>query len=94
MQREHVQEAVRNPALAARANGGHPPIAATPRATAYTAPGVVGARGAAPAAGAGRFNNGAATAPNAVRPHPAKPAGQKPRQHTKPQPEKRDPQSK
>ncbi|MDP9014378.1 MAG: hypothetical protein M3O41_17300, partial [Pseudomonadota bacterium] len=47
MQRQHVQEAVRNPVLAARANGGHPPIAATPRPAAFSAPGVVGARGAA-----------------------------------------------
>src|ERR1700726_197690 len=46
MQRQHVQEAVRNPALAARANGGHPAIAATPRPAAFNAPGVVGARGA------------------------------------------------
>jgi hypothetical protein len=47
MQRQHVQEAVRNPALAARTNGGHPAIAATPRPAAFNAPGVVGARGAA-----------------------------------------------
>jgi hypothetical protein len=46
LQRQHVQEAARNPALAARANGGHPSIAATPRPTAFNAPGVVGARGA------------------------------------------------
>jgi hypothetical protein len=47
MQRQHVQEAVRNPALAARANGGHPSIAATPRPAAFNAPGVMGAHGAA-----------------------------------------------
>ena len=47
LQRQHVQEAVRNPALAARANGGHPAIAATPKPTAFNAPGVMGARGAA-----------------------------------------------
>src|ERR1700723_2053077 len=67
MQRQHVQEAVRNPALAARANGGHPAIAATPRPAAFNAPGVVGAHGAAaqpprapgsPASGAPRANNG------------------------------------
>jgi hypothetical protein len=46
LQRQHVQEAARNPALAARANGGHPAIAATPRPAAFNAPGVVGARGA------------------------------------------------
>jgi hypothetical protein len=49
-QRQHVQEAQRNPALAAKANGGHPAIAATPRPAAFNAPGVVGARGAAPLA--------------------------------------------
>src|SRR5579859_4653700 len=46
MQRQHVQEAARNPALAAQANGGHPAIAATPRPAAFNASGVVGARGA------------------------------------------------
>jgi hypothetical protein len=45
-QRQHVQEAARNPALSARANGGHPAIAATPRPGAFNAPGVVGAHGA------------------------------------------------
>jgi hypothetical protein len=46
MQRQHVQQAAQNPGLAARANGGHPTIAATPRPAAFNAPGVVGARGA------------------------------------------------
>jgi len=46
MQHQHVQEAARNPALAARANGGHPAIAATARPAAFTGPGVVGAHGA------------------------------------------------
>jgi hypothetical protein len=50
VQRQHVQEALRTPALAAKANGGHPAIAATPRPAAFNAPGVVGARGAAPVA--------------------------------------------
>ncbi len=55
MQHQHVQEAIRNPALAARINGGHPAIAATPRPAAFNAPGIIGARGAAaPPAGAGR----------------------------------------
>jgi hypothetical protein len=74
LQRQHVQEAARNPALAAKTNGGHPAIAATPKPAAFNAPGVVGARGAAPmgpqlarangpaagaaAPGAPRFNNG------------------------------------
>jgi hypothetical protein len=47
MQRQHVQEAARNPGLAARANGGHPGIAATARPAAFNGPGVVGAHGAA-----------------------------------------------
>jgi hypothetical protein len=47
LQHQHIQEAARNPALAARANGGHPAIAATPRPGAFNAPGVVGAHGAA-----------------------------------------------
>src|SRR6266404_4703530 len=47
MQREHIQEATRNPALAAQANGGHPAIAATLRPAVFSAPGVVAARGAA-----------------------------------------------
>src|SRR5277367_419967 len=48
MQRQHIQEAARNPALAAKSNGGHPAIAATPRPGAFNAPGVVGARGTSP----------------------------------------------
>ncbi len=47
-QQAHVQQAVKNPALSARANGGHPAIAATPRPGAFNAPGVVGAKGAPP----------------------------------------------
>jgi WXXGXW repeat (2 copies) len=51
LQQQHVQQAAKNPALFARANGGHPAIAATPRPAAFNAPGVVGSRGAsAPAA--------------------------------------------
>jgi len=49
-QSSHVQEAGRNPALAAKANGGHPSIAATARPGAFSGPGVVGAHGAAPMA--------------------------------------------
>src|SRR5579863_8050889 len=48
MQRQHLQQAAKNPALFAKANGGHPVIAATPKAAAFNAPGVVGAHGAAP----------------------------------------------
>src|SRR6202453_1372239 len=47
-QRQHVNEAVRNPQLAAKANGGHPPIAATARPAAFNGPGVVGAEGMPP----------------------------------------------
>jgi hypothetical protein len=45
-QHQHAQDAFRNPALSARNNGGHPAIAATPRAGAFNGPGVVGAHGA------------------------------------------------
>jgi len=45
-QTAHIQEASRNPALSAKANGGHPAIAATARPGSFTGPGVVGARGA------------------------------------------------
>ena len=48
MQQQHTRQAAQNPALFARANGGHPAIAATPRPAAFNAPGVVGARGAGP----------------------------------------------
>jgi hypothetical protein len=47
VQVQHRQEAASNPALAARANGGHPAIAATARPAQFTGPGVVGAHGAA-----------------------------------------------
>ena len=46
MQRQHVQQAQRNPALMARANHGHPAVAATPRPGKFNTPGVVGARNA------------------------------------------------
>ena len=48
VQQQHTQQAAQNPALFARANGGHPPIAATPRPAAFNGPGVEGARGAGP----------------------------------------------
>jgi hypothetical protein len=60
LQRQHINQAAKNPALFARANGGHPPIAATPRPAAFHAPGVVGAHGAAtppPHAGPVRHDN-------------------------------------
>ena len=46
VQRQHVQQAQRNPALRAAANHGHPAIAATARPGAFTGPGIVRARGA------------------------------------------------
>jgi hypothetical protein len=49
-QSAHVQQAAKNPALAAKANGGHPAIAATAKPGAFSGPGVVGAHGAAPLA--------------------------------------------
>jgi WXXGXW repeat (2 copies) len=45
-QQEHVLGAQRNPAFFARENGGHPAIAATPRPSAFYAPGIVHSRGA------------------------------------------------
>jgi hypothetical protein len=48
IQHQHAQEAQRNPALFARANGGRPPIAATPHPAVFNAPGVVHARGWSP----------------------------------------------
>ena len=61
MQHQHVQEAMRNPALSARANGGHPAIAATPRPGAFNAPGVVGAHGANMSPGAAQHEIGRAS---------------------------------
>jgi hypothetical protein len=51
-QTAHIQEAAKNPALAAKTNGGHPAIAATARPGAFSGPGVIGARGAIPPAAA------------------------------------------
>jgi hypothetical protein len=78
-QTAHVQEAGKNPALAAKVNGGHPAIAATAKPGAFTGPGVVGARGAethvnqAAVTPHGPNGPGAALAtnqPNAVHPTP------------------------
>jgi hypothetical protein len=75
MQHQHVQEAAKNPALFAKANGGRPPIAATPKPAAFHAPGVVGAHGAAPAAAhpaaAPVHGNSAVTPPPAAQTHAA-----------------------
>jgi hypothetical protein len=74
MQHQHLQEAARNPDLAARANGGHPAIAATPRAGAFHGQGVVGAHGAtmSPAAAASHTPPGAKPAKPAPHPKPEK----------------------
>ena len=73
IQQQHVQQAVRNPALSAKANGGHPAIAATPRPGAFNAPGIVGAKGAPPRqlgaanpTNAGRLNASAGAVPPAA----------------------------
>jgi hypothetical protein len=70
MQRQHVQQAVKSPALAARANGGHPTIAATTHPAAFQGPGVVGAHGAQlnPSAGGHPANNGGRPTNNAPQP--------------------------
>jgi hypothetical protein len=70
LQQQHVQEASHNPALAAKANGGHPAIAATARPASFTGPGVVGAHGSTPThSGAyprgGQWNGGNAGQANA-----------------------------
>ena len=46
VQHQHIMEAAKNPFLSAKANGGHPQIAATARPGAFTGPGVVRANGA------------------------------------------------
>jgi hypothetical protein len=49
LQQQHVQQAARNPALFARANGGRPEIAATAHPAVFNGAGVEHARGAAAA---------------------------------------------
>ena len=74
---QHVQQAAHTPELAARANGGHPSIAATPRPGAFHAAEAVGSRGApaqvgAAAPGAHQARVAHAHAPG-QKPHKAKP---------------------
>lgn len=88
LQQRHLQEAQHNPALSAKANGGRPPIAATPRPAAFNAPGVVHARGANPglerAALRREGRQGAARAPHPnARQHPNA-ARKQGKQHKKP----------
>jgi hypothetical protein len=49
VQQQHQQTAAANPQLNATRNQGHPPIAATPRAGAFDAPGVTAAKPIGPA---------------------------------------------
>ena len=90
-QTAHIQEASRNPALSAKANGGHPAIAATARPGTFTGPGVVGAHGAvapppkAPTAGQPNTAHGA---PNTEAPKKGAPpaaSAQAPAAKPKPQ---------
>jgi hypothetical protein len=70
-QAAHVQQARGNPALFAKANGGHPAIAATARPAAFTGPGVMGARGANISPQLQNFNKpGSANPGTPQAPHP------------------------
>jgi hypothetical protein len=54
LQQQHVQQAAANPALFAKANGGHPAVAATAHPGVFNGAGVVRARGA-PAVAASQY---------------------------------------
>ena len=72
LQQQHVQQAAANPALAARANGGHPAIAATTHPTVFSGEGVVAAKMAPhPIPAAPAAHAPAAAAPLAHSPAPA-----------------------
>src|ERR1700728_3712335 len=90
-QTQHLHEALRNPQLSAKANGGYPPIAATARPAAFSGPGVVGARGAPPlkpvTPAANTAAHAPATAPRAVPKAPPKAA---PKPAAKPKPEEKN----
>jgi WXXGXW repeat (2 copies) len=73
LQMRHISEAGRNPELQAKFNQGRPPIAATPRPAAFTAPNIVRSRGAAIPA---------AAAPGGAR--PAEASGYRPAPETHP----------
>ncbi len=99
-QAQHVHLAARNPDLLARNNGGRPSVAATPRPSAFNAPGAVGAHGASPMsphsspAGAGYANRGyrpnaAPGAPRYGKGQPANARAAKPRK-SRPQNGRRD----
>jgi hypothetical protein len=84
VQRQHIQQAVANPALSAKANGGHPSIAATPRPAAFNAPGVVGARGAVPPAPHAAAQNGTHPGPHAAAQNGIRPGAPAPGTHPTP----------
>jgi len=83
LQRQHVQQAQHNPGLMARANNGHPAIAATARPGAFNGPGVVRPRGAN-----GRANGGAALRRN-MNPRNATYAGREARRPAAGRPQSR-----
>jgi hypothetical protein len=75
-QASHVQQARGNPALFAKANGGHPAIAATARPAAFTGPGVMGARGANTSPLLQNFNKPGSANPGTPQPLHSGPPGQ------------------
>ncbi|MFZ0008286.1 MAG: hypothetical protein WAK94_08635 [Steroidobacteraceae bacterium] len=97
-QTQHVHLAASNPALLARNNGGRPSIAATPRPSAFNAPGAVGAHGAAPRSQHGQpalahanHPNGAAGGQAHGKPQPVKAKAAKPHPKAKPEEAKHEP---
>ena len=68
VQTTHVQQASSNPALFAKANGGHPAIAATARPAVFSGPGVISAHGAAASTPIQNFNKPTTGMPNGPRP--------------------------
>jgi hypothetical protein len=97
-QTQHVHLAASNPALLARNNGGRPSIAATPRPSAFNAPGAVGAHGAAPRSQNARpalahanNPNGAAGGQGHGKPQPVKAKAAKPHPKAKPEEAKHEP---
>jgi len=81
VQQQHIEQASRNPGMFATANGGRPPIAATPQAANFTGPGVVHAKGAVPptlysAGRAGYTGTMPENAPHTKTPAPPPPVAQ------------------
>ncbi|HTV80808.1 MAG TPA: YXWGXW repeat-containing protein [Steroidobacteraceae bacterium] len=92
MQQQHLQQAAKNPALFAHANGGHPPIAATPRPTAFNAPDAVAAHGRGPQENRPQFARQEASQTPAPKPNQAQKQNPNPKkkknQKDKPHPKK------